>query len=275
MPAPASPRELRPFAHPCQRRAALLVLAGLLLAGCGSREDRDLQSGADVLYERGQKSMSNNNFGNAIRYFEALEARYPFSNQSKQAQLDLIYAYYKDGQKEAAIDAATQFERENPTHPRVDYALYMRGLALFSGQSSWYHRWFNQDLSKRPPRDVLESFSAFSQLLQRFPDSPYTPDARQRMIFLRNRLADHETHVARFYLDRGAYVAAINRAKYVMSTYDGAPAVPTALQVMAEGYERLGMNQLADETRRVLATSYPDISARLVRREGRPWYKFW
>ena len=151
-----------------------------------------------------------------------------------------------NGESESAIDAATQFERENPTHPRVDYALYMRGLANFEGQRSWYHRWLRMDLSKRPPEKSRESFSAFSQLLQRFPASPYAADARQRMVFLRNHLADHENQVASYYFTRGAYMAALNRAKYAVENYDGAPAVAQSLRMIIDCYQRLGMSDLAE-----------------------------
>ncbi len=240
---------------------AVIVLGMLLLlTGCGNKDERDNRSGAEELQERAQKSMGSGNFRNAIAYYEALVARFPFSNQSKQAQLDLIYAYYKNGDSDSCIEAAIQFERENPRHPRVDYALYMRGLAQFSGQHAWFHKLMNVNLALRPPVDAIESFSAFSQLLKRFPDSRYAADARQRMVFLRNRLADHENHLAKYYLKRGAYAAALNRAKYVMETYDESPAVAESLQLMIEAYQKLGMQDLAADTRRVLQTSYPDVA---------------
>jgi outer membrane protein assembly factor BamD len=227
------------------------------LTGCG-KNDRDLRSGAEELFERGNKAMKGGNYRNSIAYFEALEARYPFSNQAKQAQLNLIYSYYRNGEPEAAIDAAIQFERENPTHPRVDYALYMQGIANFSGQHTRMHRLFRFDLSKRPPVKALESFSAFSRLVQRYPDSRYAADARQRMVFLRNRLAEHQNHVANYYLRRGAYAAALNRAKFSMETFDGAPAVSDSLFIMISAYEQLGMKDLAESMKRVLAENYPD-----------------
>jgi outer membrane protein assembly factor BamD len=255
----------------------LLALLGGALSGCSSKgkDERDLKSGAAELYKRGHKSMESGNFSNAIRYYEGLEARFPFSNETKQAQLDLIYCYYKDRQIEATVDAATTFERENPTHPRVDYALYMRGLAYFSGEHSWYHRLFNVDLSERPPKNVQESFSVFAQLVQRFPASIYAADARQRMVFLRNRLADYELHVARYYMKRGAWLAAANRARFAVEQYEGAPAVAEALAIMVQAYDQLGMAEPADDARRVLAASYPDGLRQLARQEKSPWYKFW
>ena len=271
------PTGLRRRKHP--DAAAILIAATILtamLAGCGKPEIKDTKSGAEQLYKKAQKGLENGNYKNAIAYDEALTARFPFSNQTKQAQLDLIYAYYMNGEQESAVDAATQFERENPTHPRVDYALYMRGLARFEGQRSWYHRWLRIDLSERPPDKAGESFSAFAQLLQRFPASPYAADARQRMIFLRNHLAEHQNHVARYYLARGAYMAALNRAKFSVETYDGAPAVAESLRMMIECYNRLGMADLAASTRAVLAQSYPGAAAAQTAQEKRPWYRwFW
>jgi outer membrane protein assembly factor BamD len=253
----------------------LAAVLALKLAGCASDNERDMKSGAEQLYERAHNSMSSGNYRNAISYYEVLEARFPFSNQAKQAQLDMIYAYYKNGEAEAAIDAATQFERENPTHPRVDYALYMRGLAQFSGQHNWFDRLLRLDRSKRPPIEARESFSAFAQLLQRYPDSLYAADARQRMIFLRNRLAEHENHVARYYVERGAWMAGLNRAKYAMENYDGAPSVAESLRIIITCYDALGMKDLADGTRRVLAESYPDITTAQAAAEDKPWYRFW
>jgi outer membrane protein assembly factor BamD len=257
-------------------RAPVLLLACALLAGCfGGKNDRDLRSGVDELYKYGTRSMNNGNYSNAIQYFEALEARYPFSNKAKQAQLDLLYCYYRNGDRAQAIDAATQFERENPTHPRVDYALYMRGLAQFTPQHNFWHRLFRVELSRRPPVDARESFSAFAQLVKRYPDSIYTPDARQRMIYLRNRLAAYEIHVADYYMRRGAWAAALNRSRYAVETYDGSPSVARALDIMAQAYGKLGMQDLAVATREVLDENYPGQRfKRYGEARGRPWFFF-
>lgn len=236
----------------------LLACLSLSLGGCFfGKGDKELQSGADQLYEYGMRSLNNGNYSNAIQYFEALEARYPFSNKAKQAQLDLLYAYYRNGDRDQVIDASVQFERENPTHPRVDYALYMRGLAQFSSQHNRLHKLLRVDLAKRPPVEARESFAAFGQLVKRYPDSIYAPDARQRMIFLRNRLAAHEIYVADYYMRRGAWAAALNRARYVVETYDGSPSVAQALDLMAQAYGKLGMQDLSVATREVLEQNYP------------------
>jgi outer membrane protein assembly factor BamD len=207
----------------------------------------------------------------AIRYYEALDARYPFSQEARQGRLDIIYAYYRAREQESAIDAADQFVRENPTHPRVDYAMYLRGLVYFERSPNFLERWFSTDLNERPPQDVRRSFDAFDQLIRQRPDSAYSHDARQRMIYLRNRLADYEVYVAQHYLDREAYVAAIDRARYCIENYDGAPAVREALEIMISAYHGLGLDDLAERSQEVFALNYPDSTP--VEREKK-WWRF-
>jgi outer membrane protein assembly factor BamD len=228
--------------------------------GCG-RDNVVEDQGPELLYERGFEAMNGSNYVGAIQYFNALEARYPFSPETRQAQLDLIYLYYRSQQPEQAIDAAEEFERENPTHPRLDYCLYMRGLVQFDQAPNIIERMLRVDLSLRPPKDTLRSFSTFQELIRRFPESEYAPDARQRMVFLRNRLAEFENHVADYYIRRGAYVAAINRAKYALEHYPEAPQLEKTLQILVIAYEQLGMRDLAADARRVLTESFGEESA--------------
>lgn len=238
----------------------LLCLALAALVGCG-RDNVAEDQGPEFLYMRGFEAMDASNFAGAIQYFQALEARYPFSPETRQAQLDLIYLYYRSQQPEQAVDAAEEFERENPTHQRLDYCLYMRGLVLFDQAPNIIEKLLRVDLSLRPPKDTLRSFSTFQELVRRFPDSEYVPDARQRMVFLRNRLADFENHVADYYLRRGAYVAAINRAKYALEHYPEAPQLEKTLQVLVAAYDQLGMRDLAADARRVLSETFGEESA--------------
>lgn len=242
------------------KRVLLLCLAAALLAACG-RDNVIQDQGPEALYERGYSAMNASNFAGAIQYFNALEARYPFSPETRQAQLDLIYVYYRSQQPESAIDAAEEFERENPTHERLDYCLYMRGLVYFDQAPNIIERLFRVDLSLRPPKDTLRSFSTFQELTRRFPESEYVPDARQRMVFLRNRLADYENHVAAYYVRRGAYVAAVNRAKYALEHYPEAPQLERTLQILVAAYEQLGMADLAADARRVLRQTFGDAAA--------------
>ena len=238
----------------------LLGLAAVALCGC-ARDNVVEDQGPELLYQRGYDAMEGSNFAGAIQYFNALEARYPFSPETRQAQLDLIYVYYRALQPEAAIDAAEEFERENPTHERLDYCLYMRGLVYFDQAPNIIEKLLRVDLSLRPPKDTLRSFSTFQELVRRFPDSEYVPDARQRMVYLRNRLAEYENHVADYYVRRGAYVAAINRAKYALEHYPGAPQLEKTLQLLVAAYEQLGMVDLAADTRRVLRETFGEEAA--------------
>jgi outer membrane protein assembly factor BamD len=252
-------------------RVALLCCAVAVAGGCKSGRD-EVTGAPEVLYERAESYLRSGDYRSAVQYYEALEARYPFSEQARQSRLDLIYAYYRARQAESAIDAADQFIRENPTHPRIDYAWYMKGLVHFERMPNVLERWFNADLTRRPPSDARRSFQSFQTLLDRFPQSDYAHDARQRMVFLRNRLADYEVHVADYYLRRRAYVAALNRAKFCIENYDGAPATRQALDVMVASYEGLGLEDLAEQSRQVYATNFPD--GRPERDEKR-WYQFW
>jgi outer membrane protein assembly factor BamD len=254
-------------------RALALACCILTLAACGGRDRTAEQLQPEKLYERGQRSMMSGDYRGAIRYYEALEARYPFSEQARQAKLDIIYSYYKSRETESAVDAADQFIRENPTHPRVDYAMYIKGLVYFERAPNFLERWFNTDLTKRPPQDVRASFQAFQTLIERHPNSEYVQDARQRMIFLRNRLAEYEVHVADYYLRRRAYVAALSRARFCIENYDGAPATRDALEIMISAYEGMGLNDLAKESRAVYAFNYSD--AQPERRRKRDWWPLW
>jgi outer membrane protein assembly factor BamD len=243
------------------RIALLSACLATVAAGCGRRDNTVEDAGPEALYTKGKDAMDASNYVGSIQYFTALEARYPFSPETRQAQLDLIYLYYKSQQPDSAIDAAEEFERENPTHPRVDYCLYMKGRIWFDQAPNILERMFKVDLSERPPKDTLKSFQTFQDLIRRFPDSEYVPDARQRMVFLRNRLAEYENHVAEYYINRGAYVAAVNRAKYALEHYPGAPQLEKTLTIMVDAYGRLGMHDLAADARRVLTQTFGEQAA--------------
>ncbi|HKR34083.1 MAG TPA: outer membrane protein assembly factor BamD [Steroidobacteraceae bacterium] len=242
-------------------RILVLTTVALLLAlsGCGGNRSRQPVGDAEKLYEMAKHACDNGNYKDGIAYYEQLEARFPFSNPARQGQLDLMYAYYKNREPESAIDQADQFIRENPAHPRIDYAYYIKGLTQFERNPNFLERWFNADLSERPPIDARKSFQAFQTILERFPNSQYAEDSRRRMIFLRNRLASYEVYVADYYLRRGAWVGAINRAKYAIENYDGAPQIKHALEIMAESYRKLGMADLAADSEKVLKENYTNV----------------
>jgi outer membrane protein assembly factor BamD len=242
--------------------ALALLTAGIGVSGCKSRGDElDAKQAPEELYSQAAADLRSGNYKGAIEKLELLESRFPFSNPAKQGQLDLMYAYYKNYETESAIDQADQFIRENPTHPRVDYGYYIRGLVYFESGAGWLERVFNADVTKRPPSEARKSLQSFQLLLERYPKSPYAADSRQRMIFLRNRLADYELAVARYYIKRGAYVAAVNRARSVIETYDGSPAALEALDIMSKGYKELGIADLSKLASSVYATNsnLPDI----------------
>ena len=229
------------------------LLVAAMLTGCaGQNADEELVRDVTRAYEKAQSSMANGNYRSAIQIFEMLQARFPFSDISKQIQLELMYAYYMSDQQEQAIDIAEQFLRENPTHPRVDYALYIQGLAYFEKEPGFLERRFKKNTDGRPPRDAELSFSLFSRLVQRYPASEYAEDAQQRMVYLKNRLGTYENTVARYYIKIGAFVAALNRAKGSLELYNGAESNRDSLVIMIEAYEGLGMHDLAEDTRRVL-----------------------
>jgi len=254
-------------------RALAVACCALILAACAGRDRAAEQMQPEKLYEHAHKSMLAGDYRGAVSYYEALEARFPFSEYSRQAKLDIIFSYYKGHQTESAIDAADQFIRENPTHPRVDYAMYVKGLVYFERAPNFLERWFNTDLTERPPQDVKGSFQAFQTLIEHHPDSEYVQDARQRMIFLRNRLAEYEVHVADHYLHRLAYVAALSRARYCIENYDGAPTTRDALDIMISSYDGMGLKDLADRSRAVYALNYPDADPQ--RKHERDWWPLW
>jgi outer membrane protein assembly factor BamD len=253
--------------------ALALLMAGALLGGCRSNpQERLTRLTPDVLYQRAHQAMRSQDWGNAIKIYEALTARYPFSDQARQARLDVIYAYYRNREKESAIDAAETFVRENPTHPRIDYAWYLKGLVDFERTPYAIERWFRVDLTERPPTSAKKSFQAFRTVVEQYPKSAYAADARRRMVYLRNRLADYEMQVARYYVSRGAWVAAAQRARTTVELYDGAPAVKEALEVLIRAYRQMDYPELAANAEKVYSENYP--SAPPVKSDH-PWWKVW
>ena len=194
----------------------------------------------------------------SIRALQTLESRYPFGRYAEQAQLELIYAHYGAYAPEAAIEAADRFIRLHPQHPNVDYAYYMKGLATATANEDFLTRMTPTDQTKRDTTFAKEAFAEFAQLVSRYPNSPYAPDAKARMVHLRNLLARHEIHVANYYFRRGAYLAAANRGRYVVENFQRTPAVADGLAVMAQGYLLLGMNDLAEDAIETLKLNYPD-----------------
>lgn len=247
------------------QRLAIATCIALLCTACASKDGKDPDLGFDKTeeeyYEEARRQLDGSNFSRAIETLNELESRYPFGRYAEQAQLELIYAHYRGFEPEAARAAAERFIRLHPQHANVDYAYYMRGLATFVEGKGLFERFLPTDLTKRDPGAARDSFAYFAQLLARFPDSPYVPDAEARMVYLRNLLAQYEIHAARFYLKRKAYVAAANRGRYVVENFQETPAVPDALSIMAAGYHYLGLGDQAENAIATLRLNYPDHPA--------------
>jgi outer membrane protein assembly factor BamD len=259
------------------RGLLLLPLALLVLAtGCKSNNTQTRLSRLtpENLYDRGAKALRSSDYGEAVRTFEALNARYPFTSQARQSRLDILYAYYKMGEKESATDAAETFIRENPTHPRIDYAWYIKGLVDFERTPNAVERWLKADLSERPPLTARKSFQSFRTVVEKFPKSAYAPDSRKRMIYLRNRLADYELQIARYYVSRGAWVAAAQRAQQTIEQYDGAPATKDGLRVLYRCYSELKYPELASNTEKVFKENFPEDSLAANSRQKK-WWRVW
>jgi outer membrane protein assembly factor BamD len=236
-------------------RLWLLILA-LMLHGCSllpEEVDETKDWSAQKLFTEANYALKQGDYEEAIKYYEALEARYPFGVQAMQSQLNVAYAYYKFDEPDSAIAAADRFLKLYPSNPAAAYALYLKGLANFTRGKGLFDRFLPVDPSQRDPGAARDSYRDFSELVRRFPNSEYAADANKRLLFLRNNLARHEIHVAHYYIRRGAYVAAANRAVHVVENYQRTPAVRDALVVMVDAYDRLGLKQLSDDARRVLA----------------------
>ncbi len=239
-----------------------LILAAFILTACASKEPLEpVESTEQAYYSGAKKSLKANNYTEAVELLEELESRYPFGRFAEQAQLDLIFAHYKSFDFEAARAAADRFIRLHPQHNQIDYAYYLRGLASFSQDQSFIDRFLPTDRTKRDPGSARESLADFGTLVARFPDSAYADDARVRMIYLRNLLAAYEIHVARYYMKRQSYVAAVNRGRYVVENFPQTPSTADGLAVMVEAYRLLGINDLAEQSLSVLSTNYPDYPA--------------
>jgi outer membrane protein assembly factor BamD len=239
-----------------------VAVFALLLAACSSGDKYDPTAGwsAEKLYTEAKDALNDGKYDQAIKYFESLEARYPYGRYAQQAQLEVAYAYYKQGEQASAVAAVDRFIKLHPDNPNVDYAYYLKGLTYFSEDLGLFGRFSAQDPSERDPKSTRDSFDAFKELVQRFPRSKYTPDSLARMKYLVNALASHEVHVARYYMKRGAYVAAVNRAQFVLRNYPQAPALEEALIIMVQAYGALGVADLRDDSERVLKKNFPRSS---------------
>lgn len=226
------------------------------------------------------ESMDDHNFEKAVKAFEKLQSRYPYGRYAQQAQMEIAYAYYKQGEPAPALSAIDRFIKQYPNHAHLDYMFYLKGLINFDENlGSVMNAISNQDAAERDPKSLRESFDTFKELVTRFPDSPYAADSRLRMQYLLNTLAGSDIHVASYYLRRGAYVAAVNRAKGVLTDYPNTPQTRDALQIMVQAYDAMGLHELRDDTQRILnlnlAKNEPAPEAKETPKQKRAWWKFW
>lgn len=258
-------------------RVVVAMIGVLLLASCGLfPEVKDETAGwsAERLYAAANGELKSGNYTRAIKLFDTLEARFPYGRYAQQAILEGAYANYRSGETATAVSAADRFIRIYPNHPNVDYAYFLKGLVHFREDQGIVGYVYETDLSERDPKAMRESFNAFKELAAKFPDSRYADDADHRMRYLANALGQHEVHVARYYFNRGAYVAAANRAQSSLLNFPKVPANEEALDLLVKSYEKLGLEKLAEDSRRILKATYPS-SRYLSGAPPKPWWKLW
>lgn len=239
----------------------LIIISLTLTSGCSffAKEEVKAEENWTVerLYSEAKSALDASDYHVALQYYSQLEARFPFGDYAQQALLESAYAYYKSDEPEAAIATIDRFMRVYPLNPNIDYALYLRGLVNFTRDIGLFEKYIPRDESQRDPGSARFALTHFTTLVNRYPESVYSDDAVQRVVYLRNRLARHEVNVAQYYMRRGAYVAAVNRGKYVIENYPRTPATPDALLVMAKAYKVLELNELSEDALRVLKLNYP------------------
>jgi outer membrane protein assembly factor BamD len=259
--------------------AAALTAFALVFSGCSSTPNQDDQKtwSADKLYQSAKSDTSVGNYDAALKTLAILESRFPFGTYAQQAQLDTAFVKYKQSEMADALVAVDRFMRLYPNHASLDYAMYLKGLINFNENQGFFARVGNQDLSERDMKAARDGFDNFKELVTRFPQSRYAPEARQRMNYLVNNIAAGEVHVARYYFRRGAYVAAANRAKEVVRGYSDAPAIEEALAILWRSYEQLGIPDLAADAQRVLTANYPksDYLTAAIIQDDRRWWQVW
>ena len=264
-------------------RSVLAALAAAALAvsvACSSLSKEDETTGwsAQRLYGEAKDAMASREWQKAIKYLEKLEARYPYGRYAQQAQLEVAYANWKDGERASAIAAADRFIKLYPNHPNVDYAWYLKGLVNFyelQGVLSWLT---TPDMSDRDPKAARDAYFAFKEVVTRFPESRYAEDSKARMRFLVNALASNEVYVARYYMKRGAFLAAANRAQYAVEHYPQAPAVEEAMAILVKAYDQLGLSDLRDSANRVLMKNFPNtewLKSGGPKKKKVPWWRLW
>jgi outer membrane protein assembly factor BamD len=256
----------------------MLATGLVFLSACSTTTpDPTAEWSPNKIYAEAKDEVSLGAFDKAVALFEKLEGRAAGTPLAQQAQLDKAYAHYKAGEPVLAIATLDRFIKLHPASPALDYALYLKGIVNFNDDLGLFSSLTRQDLAERDQKAAKDSFESFKELVSRFPDSRYAPEASQRMNYIVNSLAQSEVHVARYYFERRAYLAAINRAQTAITDYQGVPALEEALFIMVKSYDALGMTALRDDTQRVLEKNYPQTPYLVQGFKSRndPWWKIW
>jgi len=259
----------------CVARVAALMIA-LVVAGCGlfpETKDETANMSAEQLYKQAHDTLVEGNYTKAVKLYDTLESRFPYGRYAQQAILESAYANWKIGETATAVAALDRFIRTYPNHPSVDYAYYLKGLVYFREDQGIFGYVYELDLSEREPKSMRESFLAFKELVAKFPDSRYAPDSIDRMKYLTNALGMYEVHVARYYYNRGAYIAAVNRAQAALVNYPRTQSNAEALRILVDSYDKMGLVQLRDDSQQILQRTFPGGSPSQA--EEKPWWKFW
>ena len=245
----------------------------MLIAGCSINPiDETKNWSPERIYRAAQEELESKNYQKAVGYYEKLESRYPYGRYAQMAQIEIAYAQWKDGNPEQALAAVDRFIKLHPESPNVDYAYYLKGRINFNEDLGIMGYIAPKDMTERDPKAAQEAFDAFKELVTRYPDSKYAPDALLRMNYLVNALAASEVNVAEYYLRRGAYVAAVNRAQYALVNYPKAPAIERAFKVLVKSYDEMGLAELRDDARRTLDANFPGAKVVLG---DESWWQFW
>ena len=254
--------------------ASLVLATGLMLAGC-SNTPKDVTVGwsPEKIYSQAKEEADNGAWDKAIGMFEKLEGRAAGTPLAQQAQLEKAYSHYRNGEQPQAVATLDRFMKLHPASPALDYALYLKGIVNFNDNLGLFSSLSDQNLSERDQKSAKVSFESFRELVQRFPDSKYAPDSRLRMTYVINSLAESEVNVARYYYQRGAYVAAVNRAQLALTEYQGVPAAKEALVLLVKSYQAMGMQDLAQDASRVLEKNYPANAPQADQPKRSAWWK--
>ncbi len=256
----------------------LIVITVFGLSGCGllpEKSDDTKNWSAAKLYEEAKGDLASGSYESAIKNLEKLETRFPFGTYAQQAQMDIPYVYYKQGDQAQALAAIERFIKLHPKHENLDYIYYLRGLVNFNDQINFFQALAHQDMTERDPKAAREAFDAFKALVVTFPQSKYTPDALLRMKYLVNTMAQYDLHVAKYYYRRGAYLSSANRAQSAIREYPDAPAIEEALFVLYNSYDKMGLSELRDDAQRVFTTNFPKSKFTHASQEEKSWWQFW